>query len=188
MRQYKIQRSKLRAVTLIGILPCLGEREGRRFIFLPDGSLIWLAVCMVSAEMLNYNLLSTQAAGIKHLYISFFCDSIFYGSGSAKATLPMVPVPQHWALNTGASCLECLICHVACLPYLQYTRKSLCQITRECKKFSFPFQNKYVLYESITEDEELELNTQTRNTRFPRVHHVFSFSSNFAIFFNFFLL
>jgi hypothetical protein len=32
-----------------------------------DGSLKWLAVSMVSAEMLNCKLLSTQAAGIQHL-------------------------------------------------------------------------------------------------------------------------
>jgi hypothetical protein len=31
-----------------------------------DGSLKWHVVCMVSAEMLNCKLLSTQAAGIKH--------------------------------------------------------------------------------------------------------------------------
>jgi hypothetical protein len=32
-----------------------------------DGSLIWLDVCMVPAEMLNCKLLSTQTVGIKHL-------------------------------------------------------------------------------------------------------------------------
>jgi hypothetical protein len=31
-----------------------------------DGSLKWLVVCMVSAEMINCKLLSTQAADIKH--------------------------------------------------------------------------------------------------------------------------
>jgi hypothetical protein len=64
------------------------------------------------------------------------------------------------------------------LPAVQNSRKTLCLITRQCKKLSFPFQNKYVLYESITEDEELELNTQTRNTRFPRVHNVFTTCSS----------
>jgi hypothetical protein len=38
-----------------------------------DGSLKWLAVCMVSEEMLNFKLLSTQAAGIKYLYFTW-CD------------------------------------------------------------------------------------------------------------------
>jgi hypothetical protein len=33
-----------------------------------DKGLKWLAVCIVSAEMLNCKLLSTQAADIKHLY------------------------------------------------------------------------------------------------------------------------
>ncbi len=249
-----------------------------------------------------------------------FCDSIFYSSGSAKATVPTVPVPQHWALKYRGH-LSPLFCSLPAyrLPVYQYTRqqccgsilvsmriqiriqiqgcdktknwkkftagkflliffdqklqftysyasieavqatgeafipqkwtssnlklefssllwviltlldpdpdpyslcgsgssrpkwmriririlttarKTLCLITRECEKLLFPFQNKYVLYESITEDEELELNTQTRNTRLPRVHHVFttclsrvhhvlSFSSCFAMFLNFFLL
>jgi hypothetical protein len=56
-------------VTLIGILPCLGEGEVRGFsLVYSDGSLKWLAACLVSVEMLICKLLSTQAAAIKHLY------------------------------------------------------------------------------------------------------------------------
>jgi hypothetical protein len=36
----------------------------------PFKCLKWLAVCMVSAEMLNSRLLSTQAAGMNHLYFT----------------------------------------------------------------------------------------------------------------------
>jgi hypothetical protein len=35
-----------------------------------DGRLKWLAVCMVTTEMLNCKLLSIPAAGIKHLYFT----------------------------------------------------------------------------------------------------------------------
>ncbi len=71
MRYYKTQRSKLRAVTLTGILLC-----GINVLY-SERSLKWLAVCMVSAEMLIAQLqaLSTQAAGIKHLYFTW-CDEI----------------------------------------------------------------------------------------------------------------
>jgi hypothetical protein len=55
------QRSKLRAVTLIGIVPGLGEGKGRGFMFFGF---------MVSAEMLHFKLLSTKAAGIMHLYFT----------------------------------------------------------------------------------------------------------------------
>jgi hypothetical protein len=40
--------------------------------FYSDGGLKWLAVCMVSAEMLNWKLLSTHAAGTKHLNFSWY--------------------------------------------------------------------------------------------------------------------
>ncbi len=61
-------------VTQIGILPMFRWRRGARIhVLYSDGSLKWLAVCMVSAEMLNCKLLSTQAAGIKHLYFTW-CD------------------------------------------------------------------------------------------------------------------
>ena len=43
-------RSKARAVTLIGIVPCSGEGEGAvNHVLFSDGSLKWHAVCMVSA-------------------------------------------------------------------------------------------------------------------------------------------
>jgi hypothetical protein len=42
------------------------ERDGNS-CFDSDGSLKWLALCMFSAEMLNGKLLSTKAAGIRHL-------------------------------------------------------------------------------------------------------------------------
>jgi hypothetical protein len=59
-------------VTLIGIVPCLGEEEGAGIhVLFSDGSLKWHAVCMVSAEMLNCKLLSAKAAGIKHLYFQW---------------------------------------------------------------------------------------------------------------------
>jgi hypothetical protein len=64
-------RSKARAATLIGIVPCSGEgEEAGIHVLLSDGSFKWHAVCMVSAEMINCKLLSTQAAGIKHLYFA----------------------------------------------------------------------------------------------------------------------
>jgi hypothetical protein len=57
---------------MVGIFPNLGEGEGAGIhVLYFDGSLKWLAVCsMVSAEMLICKLLSTQAAGIKHLYFT----------------------------------------------------------------------------------------------------------------------
>ncbi len=36
------------------------------------GSLKWLVLCMVSAKMPNCKLLSTKAAGIKHLYFKLY--------------------------------------------------------------------------------------------------------------------
>jgi hypothetical protein len=39
-------------------------------VFYSDKSLKWLAVCMVSAEMLSRKLLSSQADGIKLLYFT----------------------------------------------------------------------------------------------------------------------
>jgi hypothetical protein len=38
--------------------------------YISDGSLKWLARCIVSAEMLIYKLLPTQAAVIKHLFFT----------------------------------------------------------------------------------------------------------------------
>ncbi len=56
-------------MTLIGILPCLGEGESGDSCFVLDGIIKWLAVLMVSAEMLNFNLLSTQAETSNFSYI-----------------------------------------------------------------------------------------------------------------------
>jgi hypothetical protein len=62
-------------VTLIGILPSLGEGEWAAIhVLYSDRSLKWLAAFMVSAEMVNRKLLSTQAAGIKHLYFTLYSD------------------------------------------------------------------------------------------------------------------
>jgi hypothetical protein len=56
-------------MTLIGISPSLGEGKGAGIhVLYSDRSLKLLSVCRVSVEMLNCKLLSTQAAGIKHLY------------------------------------------------------------------------------------------------------------------------
>ncbi len=49
------------------------QETGRDSCFVPGWRLKWLAGGMVSAEMLNCKLLSTQAAGIKHLYFKW-CD------------------------------------------------------------------------------------------------------------------
>jgi hypothetical protein len=43
------------------------KESGGYSFFELDGSLKWLAVCMVSAEIIICKLLSTQASGIKHL-------------------------------------------------------------------------------------------------------------------------
>jgi hypothetical protein len=61
-----------RADTLMGILSCFGEGEGGIHVLYSDRSFKWLAVCVVTEEMLNYKykLLSTPAAGIKHLYLT----------------------------------------------------------------------------------------------------------------------
>jgi hypothetical protein len=49
------------------------KERGGDYVLYSDGSLKWFVVCMVSAVMLNYKLLSTQAAVIKHLNITL-CD------------------------------------------------------------------------------------------------------------------
>ncbi len=58
-------------MTLIGMLPSLDEGDWFRFMFCTVTKAKWLAVCMVSAEMLNCKLLSTRAAGMKALYFTW---------------------------------------------------------------------------------------------------------------------
>ncbi len=67
---FRTKRSKVRALTIIGILPGLGGGEGRKFMFC-TGSLTRLAIHTDLAGMLNWKLMSTQAAGIKHLFFTW---------------------------------------------------------------------------------------------------------------------
>jgi hypothetical protein len=71
-------RSKARAATLIGIVPCsgegIGEREGAVIhVLFSDGSLKWHAVCMASAEMLNCKLQVNTSCWHKAFVLCMMC-------------------------------------------------------------------------------------------------------------------